>query len=413
MVTKRYCVLWIPTCLHKGILPIDSVDISEVSREYISEENGENILEENIQIKNILASDEAEKKVYLDLTLLKSEFVEVGDLCHISKRNILVNAKLADGQIFDSLLLRCLDARRNGLFLYEYIAAGKYLDGEGAENKYLLNSDLNVTNILYHSIKSFYHIHECHSVRKDSILPPFSYPQDVNPQDINLSAPDNPALLHYLGEFEKIFLDENTFLKSLKKTIDEEYNRIIQEKAKINPVESPEEYSNILADYLNCTESYVVCANQCNRALKMHIYYQTLLHSKHNKLFALQKQDETYVKDFYKKAINVHNTIESIKLLHEETLNKANSESLNFLQHYAIGIAGQTNEIKQQGKIIAAQTEEIKTQGKEIVIQTQKIEDLTKETSALSSKLTKRTTIIGILAGIAISIVFFLLSQDS
>jgi hypothetical protein len=230
-------------------------------------------------------------------------------------------------------------------------------------------------------------LHETHDSTKDSLLIPFS-PDDKVP----LNTSDNLALLHYLGEFEKIFCDENNLLKELLQVLDSELLRLKQEKKSCNKQTSPEEYRQIVSAILNSVDCYYIYANQCNRVLNKHIYYQTLFHSRHNTLFVLpQTMNNKGCQDsaFYKKAINVHTSIESIKLIREELLEKANKEFL-----YLIYI---------NSEAIAAQTEVIAAQGKDI-------KELTKESSELSSKLTRQFAIWGIIISIITSSLFFLLS---
>lgn len=442
MSLNRYCVLWIPTRLHKEILPISSkqaaINQEDFSRSYVKDVNGKDILDKEIVLKNVLASDEAETQVYLDLTLLpesvhkESELSDTTCECHIAKRDIEIKAKKADGKIFDTLYLRCLDARRNGLFMYEYEVQDKYLK-ENSKNRYLLNSNLNITNILYHSIKSFYHVHEFHAPIKDSILHPFS-----SEDRINLSSLNNPALLHYLDEFEKKFLDEDELTKVMKSNADKMYKDLSSQKETIDASINFELYKNIICKMVNCMyKGYIECMNQCNSVLNIHIYYQSLFYSKYNKIFNLRydnfhkyelyevcqrtgytRKSHLTLKDYnnqvdisashkkndaslsaeqcYKKAINIHNAIESISLRQKEISTIINREFLTLIYNYSNSISFQTDAIQKQAQNIELQTKEIK--------------NLTEETSYLSTKLTKKTTVVGIIAGFFSSAIFFVLS---
>lgn len=450
MPLNRYCVLWIPTRLHKEIRPISSkqaaVNPEIFSRSYVKDGKGYDLLDEEIVLENILASDEEENKVYLDLTLLPEGVHKISGVldttceCHIAKRDIEIKAKNAVGEIIDTLYLRCLDARRNGLFMYEYEVHEKYLDETHSKNKYLLNSNQNITNVLYHSIKSFYHVHEFHSQNKDSILHPFS--SEVR---INLNCPNNPALLHYLDEFEKKFLDEDEFTKSLKACTDKNYEKLLSQKKEIDASIDFESYKNIIYKIVNCMEvGYIECMNQCNSVLNIHIYYQTLFYSKYNKIFNLKcdsshkyelyevcqrtgytRKSRLTLKDYnnqvdipachrksddslsaeqcYKKAINIHNAIESISLRQKEVSTIINREFLTLIYSYSNLINVQADDIQQQ-------TVAIQTQAQKVELQTQEIKKLTKETSDFSGELTRRSTWIGVIAGFCSSAVFFFLS---
>lgn len=437
-------------CIKKYILsPPERInkDIESFTREYTKDEQGNILIEGQISLKDILASDDAEKKVYLDITLLKEstplfseqkhEDTNNVPSCNIPKRNIQIEAKDADKKVFDTLLLRCLDARRNGLFMYEYEVPEKYLNKD-SKNKYLLNSNLNITNVLYHSIKSFYHVHEFHSA--DSLLHPYS--SNVR---INLNCPNNPALLHYLDEFEKKFLDEDELIRALKSATDNIYKDLLSQKENTDASTHPQEYNDILLRMRDCMEAgYMECLDQCSSILNIHIYYQSLFYSRHNKIFNLRYTDsqqyelcekcqetgrvkksvltlrphysqlyipENYKRDdesintnkWYKKAINIHNVIESISLCHAEVLSFINRAHLISIFSYSNVINAQTSDIQDQ-------TLKIKEQAKKVEKQTIDIKNLTTTASEISSKLTKRTTAIGILIGIVSSTVFFLLS---
>lgn len=449
MSLYRYCVLWIPTRLHQEIHPVppESVnkDIEFFSREYTRDGQGNVLLNERILLKDILASDDAEIKVYIDITLLEEspslfagqKHVNANTVssCNIPKRNIQIEAKDADQNVFDTLMLRCLDARRNGLFMYEYEVSEKYLNND-SKNKYLLNSHLNITNLLYNSIKSFYHVHEFHNA--DSLLHPYS-----SKVRINLNCPNNPALLHYLDEFEKKFLNEDEFIRSLKSDTDKLYKKLLSPEEDVDANTDSRDYNEVL-QMKYCMEGYMMCLDQCSSILNIHIYYQSLFYSKHNKLFNLRYADslqyelceecqktgnirksvltlrpyynQLHIPDnykiddesfntnkWYKKAINIHNVIESIGLCHTEVLSLINRLHLMLIFSYSGVINAQTSNIHKQ-------TVEIKEQAKKVEEQTIEIKNLTTTTSELSSKLTKKTTALGILVGLVSSVVSFLLS---
>lgn len=444
MSTYRYCVLWIPTRLHQKIRPVsyelEGREDEQFDREYKTDQDGFILINESISLKNILASDDAHKKVYLDFTLLKegeglsckteNEFAGSNCSCFIPKRDIQIKARLEDGTVFDTLYLHCLDARRNGLFMYEYEVQSKYLKERNNEDNYLLNSNKNVTNILYHSIKSFYHVHEFHNGVQDSIIHPFS--SDVI---IDLNSPNNPALLHYLDEFEKIFTDEDEYTIFLKVQADKVYQDEISKGVDSNfdndGIKSGKAIERIKTGYIECI-------NQCDKILNMHIYYQALFYSKHNTIFNLRYIDSykyelseecqitgkkrksaltlktcnnstnppqllvpnrfeksvPYVlsNECYKKAINIHNAIESISLRQKQVSNHVNWIFLKYINNLMDKLCEQSLKLKRQ---------------------TDDIQALTKETGELSSKLTRRTTFLGIVVGIISSFFFYMLSSYS
>lgn len=451
MSSYRYCVLWIPTRLHQEIHPLPPERVNKetesFTREYTRNPEGNVVINKQILLKDILTSDEAKQKVYIDITLLEespsfnteqNQHRNTNNVssCNIPRRNIKIDAKDADKNVFDTLLLHCLDARRNGLFMYGYEVPEKYLHKD-SKNKYLLNSNLNITNVLYYSIELFYHIHEYHTA--DSILHPFS--SDVR---INLNCPNNPALLHYLDEFEKKFLAEDEMIKFYKSEIDDHYKKLLSQKAAIDANINPQEYIEILLRIRECMDvGYMKCLDECSSILNIYIYYQSLFYSKHNKIFNLRYVDslryELCEEDqkgcirksfltlrpyynqilfpdnnkigdeslntnkWYKKAINIHNVIGSIGLCYAEVLSITTKVHLELIYSYSNVINVQTNNIQNQ-------TIEIQKQAEKIEKQTIEIKNLTTSTSKLSSRLTIRTSVLGILVGLVSSIVSFLLS---
>lgn len=451
MSSYRYCVLWIPTRLHQEIQPLPPERVNKktesFTREYTRNPEGNVLINKQILLKDILTSDEAKQKVYIDITLLEenSSFIteqnQHGNAnnvssCNIPRRDIKIEAKDANKTVFDTLLLHCLDARRNGLFMYGYEVPEKYLHKD-SKNKYLLNSNLNITNVLYYSIELFYHNHEYHTA--DSILHPFS--SDVR---INLNCPNNPALLHYLDEFEKKFLAEDEMIKFYKSELDDHYKKLLLQKAAIDANTNPQEYNEILLRIRECLDfGYMKCLDECSSILNIYIYYQSLFYSKHNKIFNLRYADSLQYElceedptgcirkslltlrpyhnqllipnnnkigdeslntnKWYKKAINIHNVIGSIGLCYVEVLSITTKVHLELIFCYSNRINVQTDNIKKQ-------TIKIQEQADIIDKQTIEIKTLTTTTSELSSKLTKKTTALGILVGLVSSVVSFLLS---
>ena len=345
----RYCVLWMPTTLHGILPPIATEDISNNTE---------------LTINNVLCSDDSTPKVFLDFSLLEEGKTIAGYnpitysrryAGSIPLRNIVIKAKHENGIVFDSLFLQCIDARQNGLFQYCYNVDPKYIETDG-KGKYLLNSNLNITNAIYHHVKSFYHAHEFHDEIKDSILHPFSSDHPVDLAQVN-----NPALLHYIDEFSKVLVDEHAFIKELKNLHFNHYKNLT---SKINNIDSklnPDSYAALIKDkihYLN--HELVDCVSQCNKALNMHTYYQTLLFSQYNK--SLSSPSSFFTREnlhttFHRKALNAANAIKAISLLQKEMSGFVFNESLklnqNFLQLLDIqvkAINNQNNDIKRQAR---------------------------------------------------------------
>lgn len=445
MSQRRYCVLWIPTTLHHIICPVKNPLDDGIHKIYKFNTEGEVDLNEEIKFIDILASDDSSPRVYMDITLLKEGDIPSG-VVHDTYRNpvgnsvplrhIYIEVKLENGQVFDSLFLQCIDARRNGLFQFSYVVPGKYLTPD-TENKYLLNSNFNITNAIYHTIKSFYHVHEFHDAIKDSILHPFS-----SEYAINLTQPNNEALLHYLDELTKVLVDEHRLIKELKRFVLDRYSRLWKIRNEIDYKQHPVIYRNVVLEivhYVNFKLSG--CVEQCKKALNMHIYFQSLLFSKYNKVCKINYDSNlvydlnivfpSYIREeyrvsatpahagqrsvlfvphycqwgskrdgiFYKKAINIYNAIGGIKLLQKEMSIFVLNEFLKLNQSYNQLIRAQIDAIRDQTVLINRQTKEI--------------ERLTKVTSKSSTRLTLQTCAISILCSIVISWGFYLLSKPA
>lgn len=432
-----YCVLWYPVLTHERIEPLyisekiaftktkakiegDEQKVYKYPASIIYKQSIEkdvdgkdclfDDLDLDIEIKNILVSDDADNEAFIDLLLLEEGFTisPNGARIGIPKerfkannqnkrleqntplRDICITVKYTDGekQCTDTLLLECIDARNNGLFSYKY----QYLtDEEREENKlskrYLLNQNYKITNALYHSLKSFYHSHRYHDSDKDGMLCPCCIDKAVC-----LTEPNNKALLHYLSEFETIFREELNFIKesreihtqkcleSLKELIrlrDAESNIIerlnekesLKKKSKkdVNDIES------LRTEALDINQKIKECRKLVNRSmdgdskylfnasirsLNIYLYYQTLFHSKYNRQFKLTPEELvsfkikknikninihdvklSYLTDSsqiaYKKAINIHNYIEALRLLLSQIENDIDEYS-RFQKHYRL-----------------------------------------------------------------------------
>lgn len=390
----RYCVLWMPTIQHDILLP----NVADGSSN-----------EEEISINDVLCSDDSTPKIFLDFSLLAKEqaienFIPLlydrRSIGPIPLRNIVIKAKHENGSVFDTLILQCIDARQNGLFQYCYNVDPKYLDQDG-EGKYLLNSNLNITNAIYHHIKSFYHTHEFHDAIKDSILHPFSSDRPVDLTQVN-----NPALLHYIDEFSKVLVDEHAFIKELKSIHFEYYRNLSLSISQTDSRLQPNTYTALIQEkihYLN--HQLTDCVAQCNKALNMHTYYQSLLFSQYNKTYnpilSFFSREKLHT-DFHRKILNAANAIKAITLLHKEMSEFVFNESLRLNQNFL-------QLIDFQVKAINRQNNDINRQSKKISKQTKAIRELTDASSKQSTRLTIYTCAISVLCSLIISLIFYLL----
>ena len=342
--TERFAVLWMPTLAHECLEPIDNPKEKNGEDDWYKEytyteleKEGEIIrlpdANKDIELKNLLVSDNSPHKVFIDLTL-KEATKPVNEKFPIPRRDILIKVRPIDKKIIAKkkeehlkLELECLDARRNGLFLYQYEYEGKAVVEEGENEYFALNRHRNITHAVYHAIKNFYHVHQYHDEDKDSLLTSFG-----NENYIELTEPDNLALLHYLSEFEKMFSGYAKTKKEDREILDSTYKCALErkkekkeEKYTRKDIEQwREEHESILVLEQRILDAYAKHIDDCSKILSKHVYFQTLFFSKYNTI--------------YKKAINVHNAVESIKLLKSDAINHLNTE-------YHKGITKQAQEI--------------------------------------------------------------------
>ena len=439
-IEKRQCVLWMPTLFHKELKPIfddekpafiitkktckgDDLDSEKVFNIYRRYEkvciNGENCPDstKNIMLDKFLASDDEADEVYLEITLLEEKENQS------QKRNILIEATY-EGKIIDQLTLNCVDPCKNGLVLYEY-EVPEY-SSESGKIKYILNSQNNLTDAVYHAIKSFYHVHQCHP-SGDAILTPFSCKKDPNDsKNIELRQSNNPALFHYLSQFEEIFLNEHAHIKETKEYYDQNLEVLNSEIDSLNKEinRCDETKKTVLLDKKSKLQERLYSflqieykthlLDECNNTLNIFSYYQALFFSKYNTLFdykavkdylpkefelrkewknnkgqveeyeialtALLKDKDDPQRNIYKKAINIRVAIDSLRHHKREIANRLSYEYNKMLFHTAI------------------------SQGEQ-----------SKMLSNLSSKITKRWAWVGLIggfvSGIIVSLAFLVITK--
>lgn len=447
---RRYCVLWIPTLRHGCVDPIiDEETAFIIKKEWVGEHVEKQVKEfpayriyqyddeefidpnKDIQLTNVLASDNESGEVFLNLTLLEAGVV-VKEGKRISLKNetesekqkklepaplrhVYIKTVSEEGE--DTLFLECMDARRNGMFLYRY--EYKETVGKNGKKRYLLNSENKIPNAVYHAVKSLYHVHQYHDSGKDSMFTPYS-----SDETVNLTTPNNPALLHYLEEFEGIFSDELELLKEMRTKYDNFYHmakeNLIKGKEKIGEsrlskikkwfgknILMAKQPENIIGGDIRkiVIDGYEQCLANCNRALSIHVYYQALFYSKYNKFFLLKPSESvTYeLRKEWRSGRTEEKTI-SLTPKHEKECNRREGKENSSDTAYksAINIHNIMEIFKQQRKEVASL---ISAENHKIM------QTITEETSRLGSKLTIKTTGISILTGIVAGIAFFCLAQ--
>lgn len=101
---------------------------------------------------------------------------------------------LSEGEFVLFVTLKYIDESGNGMILYAYEDAVMPC----GEFKFTGN---DFPEVIYHTIKGFYHTHDFHEEAVDSSLKPFVMPYS---DDFNFKSPNNQALLHYLDCYEKV-----------------------------------------------------------------------------------------------------------------------------------------------------------------------------------------------------------------
>lgn len=349
-------VLWIPCCFHRCIEPLyigedeDSErSCNEERRIYLYDEEGYLDIDLDIQLTNVLISDYIEPDTYINLTL-KAETPEgiqtresSDDPKSTPKRDIDVVAVTAEGYT-EHLYLKCIEACKSGLFMYEY----EFTPGKP---RVLLNSKGNVTHAVYHAIKRFYHQHEFHRTSADSITDPYSSKDKFSIRSIN-----NAALLHYLMQFEYVFLkhvkelgenkqDLMTTLVSLKETkevLDKQADALNKRFKRSCKKERLKKLEARLVKNADKTETnntkLIKWANECHQEVDKcatiigkHIYYQSLAYSKYNNLFNIASGKETqYVlTDMWKSGRVKQESLIKLKVDHGLSDKKAYQSAIN------------------------------------------------------------------------------------
>jgi len=264
--------MWIPVEYKKSIRPLnyiknpnDDTFIKEYggSREYSRNNKGIFNINENIYLKDILISDEAKQKVYLYITLLKSEEKQAKKLS-VPTRSIEIEAISYNNKkeiIFkENIYLKCIETNSNGIFQYEYEYMGK---------SFLLNTSFNIINAVYHCIKSFYHDHKYHDIRADAILSPFCSSKQIS---------FNSALFHYMESYKEMFELDFALLKEYKDSLDAKSLKLNEESKLLNI--SRDKQKEIKSKRIKYLKNYHVLYEEHNKVLKKRFYYKALISSK-------------------------------------------------------------------------------------------------------------------------------------
>ena len=233
-MTESYYVFWIPSIYHVE-------DLKPLRR----------FIEEDI-------SDDENNKHIISI-LLKENW-------DISIKNAIGTASL-----------NYISHSRNGLISYKYEETDSSLS-------FIRNE---IPNAVYHLIKGFFHDHEHHDAKADSLLNAF-----VSDKEVNIKTENNEVLLHYLKLYEKKFTAYSNQISSLYKAV----QKNSKEKGK----------KHILFKNLESLENF------CQSALGEYIYCNTLINSKYFKTECNSGNDYN---DQRRTLHNIKSSIENIKLI--------------------------------------------------------------------------------------------------
>ncbi|PXV62363.1 hypothetical protein CLV62_12051 [Dysgonomonas alginatilytica] len=302
--------------------------------------------DQTINLDNVEISDgEGNNYSYIDLSLKKAK--EEGEpakrdiwvgIRGENRNNRLKKRKFWEGErkpdkvkYLYSLELECVDVSRNGLIQYKYKIPEKF-DFVNKKHPFISSTDLSLTHALYHAIKEFFHEHKFHKDHKDSLINPC--PSSTKPHSIK--APDNPALLHYLAEFETILLESI-----------HDINRASNRITRLRKVKDGQGFKKAI-DVSN------TLLEQCVKMLGFGVYYTSLCSSRYNCAFKkeyagnvrhISPVNTIKKKEYYQCAINIENALNYIKVVetqYRDFINIGNAYLLRLNDDYMSHIQEQT-----------------------------------------------------------------------
>ena len=286
---KCFAYLWLPTISHTQI---------PFNKPYHNE------LEENI-------SDIPEDEFKVKLKLSNGKDIEVYVQDENDKNSYV---------IFTTLYYE--DFSHNGTVKYSFMEASLSKDG------FRFTAD-TFPEIIYHMIKSFYHIHEFHESESDSSLQPF-----VSKKDIDIHNMDNEAIHHYLKSHEEAILNlvksAKAFLQTIKKR------------------EAKEKNKSAIREYYAFPSMYV-----------MALGYDTYLNSIYNSVYNSKCRISANKSNYRQRAFNIENSIKYFHVLNvvfNERIREVNT--LKVLQKAEVNLDAITKTARQNLDAIVKTAEE-------------------------------------------------------
>lgn len=268
MTTLGYCVLWMPTIIHKDFVTpdCDTIDFFELS---------DALPEETLNTNN-------DFRVFAKLEISNNQNIKIS----FAKGNICNYERLDTYTIY----LSQKDRSHNGLISYQIEAAD-------ASNPFFLGKDgkLKFPCAIYHKIKEFYHRHNFHKENEgDSMIEPF-----ISDKYIDIKSTNNQALLHYLNIYERKFINEYEYLENI-------FNKL----ANVGLLSK----IRFFFGWDNHDSFY----NMAMRIKGDKAYFKSLYHSCYNSAFKIDNGDDETGKGNRRKTFNIQNIVESVDAMEEK-----------------------------------------------------------------------------------------------
>jgi len=280
-------------------------------------------------------------------------------------------------EIFDSFITLYYEkSSHNGMVKYsfepKYLANGKFGFDENA-----------FPEVVYHIIKSFYHIHEFHEDETDSSLLPY-----LSKEDLNITEPDNKAIRHYLLNHEKIIL----VLVNLAR----EYAREVIDAEKSNP-------DFVLKEFGTFINMYIM-------VLGYDTYFHSLYKSIYNKNCHISNDNE---KRMRRCAFNIENSVKYFKVLFtffDTKIRKNNTISL--LQNVEKNLRNSEESLQRIGETLENSKKSLNTSERTLKTSLENIKK-TKDAAKDSTKWAIRGIIFSVLVSLISILYSMYLSNES
>lgn len=274
-------------------------------------------------------------------------------------------------EIFEHFLdLHYEDSSHNGMVKYSF------------DSKFLEDSEFgfdveNFPEVIYHMIKSFYHIHEFHEDESDSSLKPY-----LCMENIDIHKENNAALRHYLRNHEQAVLD---LVKNAKNLL-----RSVLEMEKQNG-ESEE-----IKEYESFPSMYV-----------MALGYDAYIHSLYDSIYNNECRIYNTDKNLRRRAFNIENSVRYFNVLYvffNTKIRQANN--LSILKRSEANLRNSEESLKQLEASLKATEQSLSVSQKSLDVSQETLEKANTniEETRKSAKSSTRWAIGSIIIGFAVGV---------